>query len=156
MTKSDVPFDDGNCFACGPDNPIGMHVHFDLADTSGGVRARCTLGPQYQGWRGIAHGGIVMALLDEAMAHAAGFAGHRGVTAAVNVRFRRPVPLGEPIEVRGRVAWQRHRVLGIEAGIFDAAENLLAQAEGRFVSRGRLDAANDRQNPLAASEVQAQ
>ncbi len=156
MTKSDVPFDDGNCFACGPDNPIGMHVHFDLADTSGGVRARCTLGSQYQGWRGIAHGGIVMALLDEAMAHAAGFAGHRGVTAAVNVRFRRPVPVGEPIEVRGRVAWQRHRVLGVEAGIFDAAENLLAQAEGRFVSRGRLDAANDRQNPLAASEVQAQ
>ena len=156
MATNEVPFDDGNCFACGPDNPIGMHVHFDLADASGGVRARCTLGPQYQGWRGIAHGGIVMALLDEAMAHAAGFAGHRGVTAAVNVRFRRPVPLGEPIEVRGRVAWQRHRVLGVEAGIFDAAENLLAQAEGRFVSRGRLDAANDRQNPLAASEVPAQ
>jgi uncharacterized protein (TIGR00369 family) len=156
VTKNDVPFDDGNCFACGPDNPIGMHVHFDLADASGGVRARCTLGPQYQGWRGIAHGGIVMALLDEAMAHAAGFAGHRGVTAAVNVRFRRPVPLGEPIEVRGRVAWQRHSVLGVEAGIFDAAENLLAQAEGRFVSRGRLDAANDRQNPLAAPEVPAQ
>jgi uncharacterized protein (TIGR00369 family) len=153
MASNDVPFDDGNCFACGPENPIGMHVHFGLAEGFGSVRARCTLGPQYQGWRGIAHGGIVMALLDEAMAHAAGFAGHRGVTAAINVRFRRPVPLGEPIEVRGRVAWQRHRVLGVEAGIFDAAENLLAQAEGRFVSRGKLDAANDRRNPLTASEV---
>jgi len=148
-STNDVPFDDGNCFACGPDNPIGMHVHFERAQDSDGVRARCTLGPQYQGWRGIAHGGIVMALLDEAMAHAAGFAGHRGVTAAVNVRFRRPVPLEEPIEVRGRVAWQRHRVLGVEAAVFDAAENLLAQADGRFVSRGKLDAANDRANPFA-------
>ncbi|MGA2761435.1 MAG: PaaI family thioesterase [Candidatus Cybelea sp.] len=156
MASNDVPFDDGNCFACGPDNPIGMHVSFDRADGSEGVRARCTLGPQYQGWRGIAHGGIVMALLDEAMAHAAGFAGHRGVTAAVNVRFRRPVPLGEPIEVRGRVAWERRRVLGVEAGIFDASDNLLAQAEGRFVSRGKLDAANDRRNPLAANEVPTQ
>ena len=152
MATNDVPFDDGNCFACCPDNPIGMHVHFDRAEGSDGVRARCTLGAQYQGWRGIAHGGIVMALLDEAMAHAAGFAGHRGVTAAVNVRFRRPVPLEEPIEVRGRVAWQRHGVLGVEAGVFDAAENLLAQADGRFVSRGSLDAADDRRNP--ASEVQ--
>jgi hypothetical protein len=26
---SDVPFDDGNCFACGPQNPIGMNLHID-------------------------------------------------------------------------------------------------------------------------------
>ena len=36
---SDVPFDDGNCFACGPENPIGMHVHFDRASDAEGVRA---------------------------------------------------------------------------------------------------------------------
>jgi uncharacterized protein (TIGR00369 family) len=144
---SGVPFDDGNCFACGPENPIGMHVHFDRATDTDGVLARLDLAPVYQGWREIAHGGIVMALLDEAMAHAAGFAGHRGVTASVNVRFRKPVPLERPIEVRGRVAWQRRNVLGVEASILDADGNLLAQAKGHFVSRGRLDAAEDRRNP---------
>jgi uncharacterized protein (TIGR00369 family) len=144
---SGVPFDDGNCFACGPTNPIGLHVHFDRAADTDGVLARLDLAPVYQGWRGIAHGGIVMALLDEAMAHAAGFAGHRGVTASVNVRFRKPVPLERPIEVRGRVAWQRRNVLGVEASIFDADGDLLARAEGHFVSRGRLDAADDRHNP---------
>ncbi|MFZ0032491.1 MAG: PaaI family thioesterase [Candidatus Cybelea sp.] len=144
---SGVPFDDGNCFACGPDNPIGMHVHFDRAADTDGVLARLDLAPVYQGWRGIAHGGIVMALLDEAMAHAAGFAGHRGVTGSVNVRFRKPVPLERPIEVRGRVAWQRRNVLGVEASILDADGNLLAHAEGHFVSRGMLDAADDRRNP---------
>jgi uncharacterized protein (TIGR00369 family) len=145
---SGVPFDDGNCFACGPTNPIGLHVHFDRAEDAEGVRARLHLAPLYQGWRGIAHGGIVMALLDEAMAHAAGFAGHRGVTASVNVRFRKPVPLERPIAVRGRVAWQRRNVLGVEASIFDADGNLLAHADGHFVSRGRLDAADDRRNPV--------
>lgn len=144
---SDVPFDDGNCFACGPDNPVGMHLHFDRAAGDDGVRAAVTLAPQYQGWRGIAHGGIVMALLDEAMAHAAGFAGHRGVTASVNVRFRKPVPLEAPIDVRGRVAWQRRSVLGVEATIFDADGTLLVQAHGHFVSRGPLEAADDRRNP---------
>ncbi|MGA8535475.1 MAG: PaaI family thioesterase [Candidatus Tumulicola sp.] len=148
---SDVPFDDGNCFACGPDNPVGMHLHFDRAGDGEGVRAAVTLGPQYQGWRGIAHGGIVMALLDEAMAHAAGFAGHRGVTASVNVRFRQPVPLEVPIEVRGRVAWQRRNVLGVEATICDRAGNVLVESHGHFVSRGALDAAADRRNPASAS-----
>jgi len=149
---SDVPFDDGNCFACGPTNPIGMHLHFDRASDSEGVLARVTLAPQYQGWRGIAHGGIVMALLDEAMAHAAGFAGHRGVTATVSVRFRKPVPLEQPIEVRGRVTWQRRNVLGVEANIFDTAGNVLAHAEGSFVSRGPLEAADDRRNPALQSQ----
>jgi acyl-coenzyme A thioesterase PaaI-like protein len=149
---SGVPFDDGNCFACGPENPIGLHLRFDRAADSDGVVARSTLLPQYQGWRGIAHGGIVMALLDEAMAHAAGYAGHRGVTAAVKVRFRRPVPLEVPIEVRGRVAWQRRGVLGVEAAIYDAAGGLLAQAEGSFVSRGRLEAADDRVSLLGSSD----
>jgi uncharacterized protein (TIGR00369 family) len=140
---SDVPFDDGNCFACGPDNPIGMHVHFDR-DGDGGVSARVTLASHYQGWRGIAHGGIVMALLDEAMAHAAGFAGHRGVTATVDVRFRKPVPLEQPIEARGRVVWHRRNVLGVEASVLDAAGSVLAHAEGRFVSLGAIGAADDR------------
>ena len=89
-----------------------------------------------------------MALLDEAMAHAAGFAGHRGVTATVRVRFRKPVPLEEPIEVRGRVTWQRRNVLGVEAGVFDTNGHELARAEGSFVSRGSLEAADDRRNPL--------
>jgi acyl-coenzyme A thioesterase PaaI-like protein len=144
---SGVPFDDGNCFACGPTNPIGMHVHFDRAADGEGVIARVRLAPEYQGWRGIAHGGIVMALLDEAMAHAAGFEGHRGVTASVSVRFRKPVPLEAPIEVRGRVTWHRRTVLGVEGRVLGADGTLLARAEGSFVSRGRLDDADDRRNP---------
>jgi acyl-coenzyme A thioesterase PaaI-like protein len=141
---SGVPIDDGNCFACGPSNPIGIRMHFDRSADGEGVLARLELAPVYQGWRGIAHGGIVMALLDEAMAYAAGFAGHRGVTAQVSARFRKPVPLEQPIVVRGRVTWQRRNVLGVEASILDAAGNVLARAEGSFVSRGRLDAADDR------------
>jgi uncharacterized protein (TIGR00369 family) len=128
-----------------------MHLHFGLSPDGDGVYAEAHLSPNYQGWRGIAHGGIVMALLDEAMAHAAGFAGHRGVTASVSVRFRRPVPLEAPIVIRGRVTWQRRSVVGVEGDIYDDAQNLLAHAEGSFVSRGRLEAVDDRRNPLTRS-----
>ncbi|MBV8197089.1 MAG: PaaI family thioesterase [Candidatus Eremiobacteraeota bacterium] len=139
---SELPFDDGNCFACGESNPIGLHVRF--ARSEDGVVARADLASLYQGWRGIAHGGIVMALLDEAMAYAAGFAGHRGVTATMSVRFRKPVPLEAPIEVRGRVVWRRRNVLGVEASVVDGSGTTLAQAEGSVVSQGSLDAVDDR------------
>lgn len=136
-----VPVDDGYCFACGPENPLGLHMHFE-ADGEG-VRGAVTLAPEFQGWKSVAHGGIVMALLDEGMAHAAGQAGHRGMTASANVRFRKPVPIGEPLTVQGKVSWQRRNVLGIEATICDASGAVLAQAEGKFVSRGAVDAVDD-------------
>lgn len=148
MSEPGVPIDDGYCFACGPSNPIGMHVHFEDLGTAG-VRAETSLAPEFQGWRGIAHGGIAISLLDEAMAHAAGYAGHRGVTASMDVRFRKPVPLGEPLVVRGRVAWQRGKVLGLEADVRDAEGTLLLRGEGHFVSKGSVHDAIDRRNPSA-------
>jgi hypothetical protein len=39
-------------------------------------------------------------------------------------------------------------VLGVEAAIYDAAGTVLVQSEGHVVSRGALDAAADRRNPL--------
>jgi acyl-coenzyme A thioesterase PaaI-like protein len=144
-----VPIDDGKCFACGPENPIGLHLNFDGDEN--GVTARITLGPNFQGWKDIAHGGIAMALLDEAMAHAAGAAGHRGVTGSLSVRFRKPVPLGVPLDIHGHVAWQRRNVLGLEATVSDARGVLLVAAEGNFVSMGPLHAAADRRNPATRS-----
>ncbi|MGH7737493.1 MAG: PaaI family thioesterase [Candidatus Tyrphobacter sp.] len=144
--KTNVPIDDGRCFACGPQNPIGLRLEFeDLGDE--GVRARTALASEFQGWRGIAHGGIAISLLDEAMAHAAGFAGHRGVTASMSVRFRRAVPLERPLEIRGRVAWRRGRVLGLEADVYDGDGKLLLHGEGHFVSQGAVGDAVDRRNP---------
>lgn len=136
-----VPVDDGRCFACGPDNPIGLHLRFER--DAEGVRAQTRLAPEFQGWQSIAHGGIAMSLLDEAMAHAAAAAGHRGVTASISVRFRKPVPIGEPLELRGRIAWQRRNVIGLEASVTDASGTVLVDGEGKFVSMGAIDAAND-------------
>jgi acyl-coenzyme A thioesterase PaaI-like protein len=146
-----VPVDDGNCFACGPENAIGLHLTFD--PDGEGVRGETTLTSAFQGWKEVAHGGIAMMLLDEAMAHAAAHAGHRGMTASMNVRFRKPVPIGVPLTLRGRVAWQRRNVLGLEATVSDASGTVLLDGEGKFLSMGPLDAVDDyrvvRNNPSA-------
>jgi acyl-coenzyme A thioesterase PaaI-like protein len=140
-----IPIDDGRCFACGPDNEIGLHLHFERMN--GGVHARTVLPPDFQGWQDIAHGGIALALLDEAMAYAAGAAGHRGVTATMNARFRKPVPIGKQIEIEGRVKWTRRNVLELEARVTDSLGAVLVEGEGRFVSQGRIEDARDRRNP---------
>lgn len=146
QTRAAMVFDDGNCFACGPENPIGLHLHFERSDVDE-VFAWTVLAPEFQGWRNIAHGGIGMALLDEAMAHAAGTVGVRGVTAALDVRFRKPIPIGVPVAVEGRVLWRKRNVLGLSACVRDEDGTLLLEAAGKFVSMGRLDAIEDRRNP---------
>lgn len=136
--SSPAPFDNGRCFACGPYNAIGLHMRFEREGESG-VRADVMLGEEFQGWEGAAHGGIVAALLDEAMAHAAGMLGHRGVTAGLDMRFRKPVPLGAPLTVRGRVLWVRRNVLSTQAEVAAPDGTVLASGEGRFVSRGAVE-----------------
>ncbi len=132
-----APIDDGRCFVCGPYNAEGLHLRFERAG-EGAVRAHVTLPPRFQGWRGSAHGGVVMMLLDEAMAYACGELGLRGMTAAMQLRFRAPVPLGEHLVVTGEVKWQRRHVIGLESAVALAGGAVLATAEGSFVSKGPL------------------
>ena len=79
-----------------------------------------------------------MMLLDEAMAHAAGAAGKRGMTAAVSVRFRNPAPLGAPLALHGNVVWQRGRVLKLEASVCGSDGTVYATGEGNFVAVGTV------------------
>jgi uncharacterized protein (TIGR00369 family) len=129
--------DDGRCFACGPLSERGLHLRFEVAG-DGLVRCTTVLDPQYQGWVGIAHGGIAMTLIDEAMAHAAGAAGQRCVSAELRVRFRRALPLGEPLTVEGRVEWRRRNVLGVSASVTDAQGCTLITGTGSMVSHGEI------------------
>ncbi len=132
------PVDDDACFVCGTRNPDGLGLRFE-PDGADGARAAVTLQSHLQGYRGIAHGGIVMLLLDEVMAHACGSAGDKVVTAAVAVRFRAPVPLGVPLELRGRVVSRRGKILKVEGTLANAAGMPLATADGSFARLGPVE-----------------
>ncbi len=129
--------DDRRCFACGPHNADGIHLDFE-PDGEAGARTAVTLPPRLQGYRGVAHGGIVMMLLDEAMAHACRFIGERATTASCEIRFRKPVLLGQKLVIRGRFKERRRSVLFLEATVAGEDGSVLATADGTFVSLGRL------------------
>jgi uncharacterized protein (TIGR00369 family) len=129
--------DDRRCFACGPHNPDGLQLEFRPLG-EGGAATEVTLPPRLQGYRDIAHGGIVMMLLDEVMAHACRFAGQKAATASCEVRFRKPVPLGERLAVRGRLTDRRKNLLYLEASVEGEDGTLYATGKGTFVSLGPL------------------
>jgi uncharacterized protein (TIGR00369 family) len=121
-----------NCFACGSLNVHGLHL--DLH--AGGDRCwtQLVLDRRFEGWEGIAHGGIVCTILDEVMAWALVEHDVWGVTARMHVDFRRPVPIGRPIRGEGRVTSAKRRVIYAEGEIADVADGtILARAEATFV-----------------------
>ena len=57
-----------HCFACGTLNIHGLHLELHVED--GRCWTELTLPERFEGWEGIAHGGIVCTILDEVMAWA--------------------------------------------------------------------------------------
>ncbi|MCL4458991.1 MAG: PaaI family thioesterase [Chloroflexi bacterium] len=82
---------DGWCFACGPHNPIGLHLNFQ--PVSDGVATIFTPQRQHQGYQGIMHGGLVATLLDEAVTYAIAHKFGMAVTGELTTRLHRPVPV---------------------------------------------------------------
>ena len=122
-----------HCFACGTLNTSGMglvlHVEPRRAWTD------LTLEERFEGWDGIAHGGILCAVLDEVMAWSLVAEDNWGLTARMNVEFRKPVEVGRPIRAEGWITRTRRRIVDTAARIVDAeTEQELATATGVYVA----------------------
>ena len=119
------------CFGCGGENHRGLGLKFRLED--GRAVAQFTPSLDLQGYPGIVHGGVLACVLDEAMGWATYWQGRWGMTARMTTRFRRPVPLEEPLTATGWVVRDRGRILTVQSELRSAEGRLLAQAEGTFV-----------------------
>jgi len=86
------------CFACGPDNPIGLKL--EPVYDGEKVSASFTGGKFHQGWTNAIHGGILYTLLDEVAAYALLCCGiDFGVTVRSEVRFKHVAPINVPIQI---------------------------------------------------------
>ena len=118
------------CFCCGPENPAGLKLRFTKeSDTS--VSTTFTPPEDWTGWGRIMHGGFQSLLLDETTSWAAfGALGERAfVTREITVRFLRPVHVGQPLTIVGRVVEDRGRAVLARGEIRSAAGELLTEAD---------------------------
>jgi len=97
------------------------------------VQTECRLSPHFNGFAARTHGGIVAALVDEAMGWATVLAGHRFTyTVELNLRYKQPVPVDETITVRARVTRDSRR-LAVAEGEISLGEERLVTATGKFM-----------------------
>ena len=122
------------CFGCGEANSAGMHLPFSRDDVQRRVFGAFGLSERYQGAPGIAHGGIVALVLDEALSKVSKFCGVSAVTAELSVEYLRPVRIGEQLLVEARNERVEGRHLYHSGEIRDSMGRVLARAKGRFVA----------------------
>jgi len=100
-----------NCFVCGRDNVNGLGLSFyELGPDE--VMAEVVIPSHFEGYPGIVHGGIVASMLDEIAGRAVlvGDHEHFRLTAKLEIRYRKPVPSGELLRLRGVVERRRGSV----------------------------------------------
>lgn len=88
--------------------------------------------PDHQGYDGVVHGGILAALLDDAMANCLWLRGIAAVTAKMALRYREPVQVGEHLLIYGRLLQEREKVATAEGWITTATGKRLVEASGTF------------------------
>ncbi len=120
--------DDGHCFICGKDNPVGLQASFLIDPEKRRAETTVRIAEHFQGWQGITHGGIISALLDEICAQACMGTGLQVVTSEIKLRYRAPVPTGSTIRVIGEVTGERKRLLDVK-GWAELDGALVAEAE---------------------------
>lgn len=120
------------CFACGSDNPIGLHLQFQ--DEAWAARTEFIPRPEYQGYAGILHGGLISTLLDETMARPLVMQGIRAVTAKMEIRFRNAAPIGVKLIAQAKLTGQRGRVYEMESVLITGDGDTVAEATATFMA----------------------
>ncbi len=122
--------DDHYCFACGAENPVGLHLHFTEQD--GQFVTKKTLPREYQSYQGVVHGGIVTTMLDEAMGGYLCEIGEPAVTARLDVRYRHPTPVGEELTITGWIAGRRANFVEMKATVALADGTVTAEGTAKM------------------------
>jgi uncharacterized protein (TIGR00369 family) len=123
--------DDNYCFICGKQNPMGLGLGFSSIGDK--VVAEFTLQKKFQGYKDIIHGGIVAAILDEAMIKALLTKDIQAMTAELTVRFKAPLMAGEKALVEAGVLKVRKNLVETSAVIKKPDSTIVAEGTAKLI-----------------------
>ncbi len=125
----------GNCFVCGENNPNGLRLSFEINKERQTLKTTFVASPTFQGWDGIIHGGIISTLLDEAMAKLIYELGYQAVTASLEIKFKKPAPILEPLSVYGEITEVSKRLIKAKAYVAKEDGTILATGTSTFLKQ---------------------
>jgi uncharacterized protein (TIGR00369 family) len=99
----------------------------------GTARSEFTLGLLYEGPPGFVHGGVAAMVLDHLSGVAASANGTPGMTAGLDLRYRRPTPLGVPLTAEAKAVRVDGRKTFVESRILGPDGQVTAEATAVFI-----------------------
>ena len=120
------------CFACGKDNPIGLHIvyHTD-GDT---CTAEFTPNENHLSWEDTVHGGIIYSALDDVTGNIPYQQGLKAHTGRCEIRYRQPLREGETVLLRGWTEKRKSRLMIIRGEARRKSDNeLIAECTASFL-----------------------
>lgn len=126
-----------HCMVCGAENPFSLKTRF-FETTTKEVVALFTARDEHQSYPGIAHGGVSAAILDEVIGRAimAYYDQYTfGVTVDLQVKYKKPVPLGVELKVVGRITSDRGRLYAGSGELYLPDGTIAVAAEGKYLKR---------------------
>ncbi len=122
------------CFVCGPDNAAGMKLKFTLDEARRAFVCHFRLDDRYSGPPGHCHGGIIAAILDDAMGKVNRLRDVVALTSEMTVNYLKPVPLNTALRVESHEVSVRGRRHTNAAEIINANGEILARSRGVFIA----------------------
>jgi uncharacterized protein (TIGR00369 family) len=122
-----------SCLLCGRQNPRSLSLVF-RAGEGGAVRAQFKGSPEFQGYDGILHGGVVASLLDAAMTHCLFHRGIQAVTGDLQIRYIKPVPFDAVLDIQASVISSKTPLHYLQAEIIHNG-CIMAWAKAKFMQR---------------------
>jgi uncharacterized protein (TIGR00369 family) len=123
--------DDGYCFVCGPNNPIGLKLDFSLDGEV--MTTEFIPRKEHQGYKNIVHGGIISTLLDEIMVKLAIELGMPAVTAQMDIRLRKSARVGEKLIFSAEILEDTSKLLLTHAKAVTDNGEIVAEAKAKLV-----------------------
>jgi acyl-coenzyme A thioesterase PaaI-like protein len=133
---------ESNCYVCEASNDGGLRVPFQLDDDGFTVSASFQLDRTYSGAPALVHGGLSLALLDEAQAWACiAVGGKWGLTASTTAEFPSAVFIDHPYRVEAEVTSVGETTVRTTGRIVDPEGAVMVLSNAVFHVVGDVDVA---------------
>lgn len=142
-----------NCFVCEPTNAVGLRQPFFHDTEADVVVADIELGSAHSGAPSYVHGGVQLALLDEAMAWAAIAVAKRfAVTASFASTFHHPIKIDRAYRLEAAIDEATDTTLSASARIVDDAGRVRTSATATLVVLSAAQAVDAGAAPDASTD----
>lgn len=123
------------CFICGLKNSAGLQASF-FETANNELIATFMPSVEHQSYPGRLHGGIASAILDETIGRAVMIGREDeiwGLTVALTVEYKKPIPLDQEVRVIGRITEENSRFFKGTGEIVLANGDIAVTAHGRYM-----------------------